>query len=175
MYTYSMINVLISVIIKILHFCSSVRATSHSCKTAKIKIIAKLDKSWSIPTDGATRCVTLCSRHRAEFKAGRWVWSSGDGRRSTVDNTWRLSTYRYEITIVQRLENSSRGNYAYVGSHRDGETCPRRPISGSLPRVGTSLRMCPDFRSHQNSEDWSLIRWRIALVPTGLAVALDIS
>jgi len=49
---------------------------------------AIIDKSSLTPTDRATRCVTP-SRHRAAHKAGRWVWSTGDGRRSTVDNTWR--------------------------------------------------------------------------------------
>jgi len=42
----------------------------------------------------------LCpSRHRAMHKAGRWVRSTGDGRRSTVDNTWRRWTCRREIIL----------------------------------------------------------------------------
>jgi len=27
-------------------------------------------------------------------QTGCWVWSTGDGRRSTVDNTWRRSGWR---------------------------------------------------------------------------------
>jgi len=37
------------------------------------------------------------THHRAVHKAGRWVWSTGDGRRSTADNPWRRSTCRREI------------------------------------------------------------------------------
>jgi len=55
-----------------------------------------IHKSWLTPTDRATRRVTP-SRHRAVHKAGHWVWSTGNGRRSTVDNTWRRSTCRREI------------------------------------------------------------------------------
>jgi len=40
-------------------------------------------------------CVTP-SHHRAVHKAGRWVWSTGDGRWSTVDNTWWRSTCHHE-------------------------------------------------------------------------------
>jgi len=61
-----------------------------------------LDKSWLTPTDRATRCVTP-SRHRAVHKAGRWVWSTGDGRRSTVYNTWRRSTCRREIILSSEV------------------------------------------------------------------------
>jgi len=46
------------------------------------------NKSWLVPKERATRCVTP-SRHRAVRKAGRWVWSTGDGRRSTVDDDRR--------------------------------------------------------------------------------------
>jgi len=50
------------------------------------------------PTDRATHCVTpRC--HRAAHKAGCWVWSTGNGRRSTVDNTWRRSTCHREIIL----------------------------------------------------------------------------
>jgi len=59
-------------------------------------------KSWLTPTDRATRCVTP-SRHRAVNKAGRWVWSTGDGRRSTVDNTWRRSTCRRDIILSSKV------------------------------------------------------------------------
>jgi len=43
-------------------------------------------KSELTPTDRATRCVT--PTRRAVHKAGRGVFSTDDGRRSTVDNTW---------------------------------------------------------------------------------------
>jgi len=58
------------------------------------------------PTDRATRCVTP-SRHHAVHKAGRWVWSTGDGRRSTVDNTWRRSTWRREIILGSEVGEKS--------------------------------------------------------------------
>jgi len=60
-----------------------------------------LYEPWTVLLDtngprNATRCVTP-SRHRAVHKAGHWVWSTGDSRRSTVDNTRRRSTCRREI------------------------------------------------------------------------------
>jgi len=48
-------------------------------------------KSWLTPTDRATRCVTP-SRHRVIHKAGCWVWSTSDGRRSTVECWQHLAT-----------------------------------------------------------------------------------
>ena len=59
-------------------------------------------QSWLTPTDRATRCITL-SRHRAVHKAGRWVWSTCDDRRSTVDNTWRRSTCRRKIILSSEV------------------------------------------------------------------------
>jgi len=50
----------------------------------------KIYKSWLTAVDRATRCVT--PNCHAVHKTGCWVWSIGDGRRSTVDNTWRRST-----------------------------------------------------------------------------------
>jgi len=52
------------------------------------------------------RRVALCvtpSRHRTVHKAGRWVWSTGDGRRSTADNTWRRSTCRCELDLSSEV------------------------------------------------------------------------
>jgi len=71
----------------------------------------ELYKTWLTPTDRATRCVTH-SRHRAMHKAGRWVWSTGDGRRSTVDNTWRRLTCRREIILSSAVgeKHASFGN-----------------------------------------------------------------
>jgi len=74
--------------------------------------VTDVHKSWLTPVDRATRCVTS-SRHRAAHKAGRWVWSTGDGRRSTVDNTSRRSTCRREIILSWEVGKSSRVAYAY--------------------------------------------------------------
>jgi len=70
-------------------------------------------KSWLTPTDHMTHCITP-SRQRAVPEPGRWVWSTGDGRCSTVNNTsddWRAVT---KLFSVQRLETISRGSYVYV-------------------------------------------------------------
>jgi len=48
------------------------------------------------------------------------LWSTGDGRRSTVDNTWRRSTCRLEI-----IPSPEVGNYAYFGDKYP-------PASGAL-------------------------------------------
>jgi len=58
----------------------------------------KIYNSWLTPKDHATHSITP-SRHRSVHKAGRWMWSTGDGRRSTVDNTWRGSTCSREIIL----------------------------------------------------------------------------
>jgi len=58
-------------------------------------------KSWLTPTDCAMCCVTP-SYHQAVHKAGCWVWSTGDGRRSTVDNTW-WSTCCREIILSSEV------------------------------------------------------------------------
>jgi len=72
-------------------------ANSDVAKSDRQKI-----KSWLTPTDRATRCVTL-SRYRTVHKAGCWVWSTGDGRRSTVDNAWQRSTCRREIILSSEV------------------------------------------------------------------------
>ena len=59
-------------------------------------------KFWLTPTDRARCCVTP-SRHRVVHKAGRWVWSTGDSRRSTVDNTWRRSTCCRETILSSEV------------------------------------------------------------------------
>ena len=74
------------------------------CRTFYCFIIRRrrVIKSWLTPRDRATRCVTP-SRHRAVHKVGRWVWSTSDGRRSTVDNTWRRSTCRRVIMLSSEV------------------------------------------------------------------------
>jgi len=44
-------------------------------------------KSWLTRTDHMTCSIT--PNHCAVHKAGCWVWSTGNSRQSTVDNTWQ--------------------------------------------------------------------------------------
>jgi len=53
------------------------------------------DKTWPTSMDRAMHCITP-SHHRAVHKAGRWVWSTGDGCRLTVDNTWQWQTHHHK-------------------------------------------------------------------------------
>jgi len=68
--------------------------------------LPQIYKSWLTPKNRATHCVTP-SRHRAVHKAQRWVWSTCDGRRSTVDQLSQRSTCRREI----RYSGSSRWQF----------------------------------------------------------------
>jgi len=54
------------------------------------------------PTNHAMHFITP-SRHCAVYKAGFWVWSTGDGRQSTVDNKWRWSTCRHKIILSSEV------------------------------------------------------------------------
>jgi len=71
------------------------------------------NKSRLTTTDCTMHCITP-SHHRAVHKAGRWVWSTGDGHQSTtVDNIWRWSIAIVKLFLAQRLGESSRDNYTY--------------------------------------------------------------
>jgi len=59
-------------------------------------------QSWLTPTDRATHCITL-SCHHAVHKAGRCMWSTADGRRVTIDNTWQWLTCRCEIILSSEV------------------------------------------------------------------------
>jgi len=94
------------------------------------------------PTDRATRCVTP-SRHRDVHKAGRSVWSAGDGRRllTTLGDDRRAVA---KLFLVQTSEvgeiKSSRGNCAYVRRYSNFVFCMinKLQLQGALsPRPET--------------------------------------
>jgi len=59
------------------------------------------------------RCVTPC-HHRSVHKAVLQVWSKGDSRQLTIDNTWRWLTCSREIIVSSEVWKSSWGNDAFL-------------------------------------------------------------
>jgi len=106
----------------------------------------RLYKCWLTPTDRATRCFPP-SRHRAVQKAGRWVWSTGDGHRSSVDNTWQRSPRRREIILSLEVGESSTGNCAYFLEISDFCIC----LINILQLLGALSHRPKNFGSSKNT------------------------